>query len=148
VARLLGEVPSARDDLADAEAALDRAQKERAATKEVRAALEAEIATQSGRISWAERGVADAVVAALQGDPAIEKLLAAYDKACGAVDDLAAAVRSLPLSAVPAHHHALVERWYAVNRGAVPPDVPQAPRWRHAIEALRRGEDVALPAVE
>jgi hypothetical protein len=132
--------------LAVAEATLDGAQKRRAEAREVRAALEAEIQTQQQRIGWAERTVADAVVAALAGDPAVAKLITAYARAAGVVDDLANALRSLPLSAVPKHHPALVQSWYKDNSGAIPPDVPQAPRWRNAIEALKRGELVDLPA--
>jgi hypothetical protein len=147
-ARALGELPSDTDALAEAERALDEAQRRRLEAVEVRAALEAETQTQQQRVEWSERAVADAVAAALCGDPAVERLLTAYDKACGTVADLGAAIRTLPLRAVPKHHHALTERWDAVNRGSLPPDVPQAPRWRHAIEALRRGEDVSLPDVE
>jgi chromosome segregation ATPase len=146
-ARALGEVPTNADALAEAERALDAAQKKRAAAKEVRAALEAEIATQSGRVEWAERAVADAVDAALVGAPEIEKLLAAYDRAVGTVDDLADAIRSLPFNAVPGRHPARFVPWDKY-KGAIVPNVPIAPRWRHALEALRRGEDVALPDVE
>jgi hypothetical protein len=147
VARLLGEVPSDHDALAAAERELDGAQKRRLEAVEIRNALENEAKAQAGRVSWAERAVAAAVEAALQGDPTIARLLEAHDKALGVVADLADAIRCLPLSVLPKFHPALVQR-YTDNRGTIPPPVPQAPRWRHAVEALKRGEDAALPAVE
>jgi hypothetical protein len=146
-ARLLGEVPSDHDAQADAERALDAAQKKRLEAVEVRRALEAEIQTQAERITWAERAVRDAVVAALAGAPEVGALLTAYDKALGVVVDLSAAIRSLPLSVVPDYHPALFQSWDEPKR-TIPPAVPQAPKWRLALEALRRGEDVPLPGVE
>lgn len=141
VARLIGEaddgaptVEAATAGLAEANAALDLAERTRDALRDQEGAAERDLA-------GAARALTSAIAAIVAPSPAVAKLLADYDAAQRRVAGLSAVFDFLGLTRLPAagqHWFAIRDPDFAADRAATAP-------WAFALAALETDPDTPLP---
>lgn len=133
----LDEAAAADNPVDAAVSALGRAEADLAAAKKLEAALANEAKAAENALNLANMGLNDAVRAALHTSPEVQTLLDDLAIARGAVADLIAKIKSLPVDAVPDHF------WNM--RDEPPPSAQADAAWQAAIAALRTDADTPLP---
>jgi chromosome segregation ATPase len=130
---LLGEAPAPaeEDTVAAAQRRFDAARAEREQAQGAIGDLAAAIGQTEQKANFAAQERNKALAAVIAADPALRRLLAAYDAARARVAALSETLNFLGPDVLRGEH----QHWYALNR-ELPPTRPVLPQWQAAITAL------------
>ena len=134
----LGEADAALSPIKTAAAAVEEANDQLYTARHMRDALEAEIKSAERELMWAKSKLDDAVNDAVKADPATARLVAVFNEAERRFMSLRQAMGVVGTSRLPQG----CEFWDCQHSW---PELPGAPVWQAAIEALRTDADAPLP---
>jgi len=138
-AAALGEADAALSPVKTAAAAVEQANDQLGTARHMRDALEAEIKSAERELMWAKSKLDDAVNDAVRADPATAQLFAEFSKVERRFMSLRQAMGVVGTSRLPQG----CEFWDCQHSW---PELPGAPVWQAAIEALRTDADAPLPS--
>lgn len=137
-ARVLGEVDSTSDPIADAKHKLEQAEQQHETARATRNALEVEARTAESELASARSHLDAALRNVLREAPEVQQLLADLDVAKKTVADVVLKLISLPPGVTGDFSWNLNE----FNLG----QQPKHPRWEAAVAQLKTDADAVLPS--